>query len=653
MGGVGSTEQYSGEQYSVEIPHSAAPGFGPIRVNPLSLPIAEHTCNLWDNFKLGVAAAGDNQYLGTRSRDASGKAGAYTWITYNQAYARILRISTGFHTLLKIQRQEAVGIFSKNRAEWILTEMACNRMSYTLVPLYDTLGPKVIPFILNHTSMRVLVCAAELIPNILAVKHECPTLEALVSFELVTSAQRAEAASKGIVLYSLDEIENVPDATVAEAVPKSTELATICYTSGTTGDPKGAMLTHGNITSGGISVVALDMIKPHSVHVSYLPLPHIFERIVTTIIARKGASMGFYQGDVAFLLDDMAELKPTIFVSVPRLFNRVYDKITQGIAAAGGVKKLMFDLAYESKRQALVPGANTHAFWDAIVFSKLKAVLGGRVEGILSGSAPLASNVKEFLQIVFGCEVDEGYGLTECCAVATLSTRLIPKGPHVGAPNPNVQIRLADVPEMNYTTADKPRPRGEVCLRGSNIFLGYYKDAEKTAECLTSDGWFYTGDIGAWNPDGTLSIIDRKKNIFKLSQGEYIAAEKIENVYAKSPFVAQIFLYGDSYQSCVVAIVVPDPEVVQSWATSQGIPEGNNLAKMAARPELKAAIVTSMDQAAKEGKLNGFECVKDIHLHPDVFSVENDLITPTFKLRRPQLKAYFKNQIDTMYAGLK
>ncbi|CAK4648916.1 unnamed protein product [Aphanomyces euteiches] len=206
---------------------------------------------------------------------------------------------------------------------------------------------------------------------------------------------------------------------------------------------------------------------------------------------------------------------------------------------------------------------------------------------------------------------------------------------------------------MNYTTADKPRPRGEVCLRGSNIFLGYYKDAEKTAECLTSDGWFYTGDIGAWNPDGTLSIIDRKKNIFKLSQGEYIAAEKIENVYAKSPFVAQIFLYGDSYQSCVVAIVVPDPEVVQSWATSQGIPEGNNLAKMVARPELKAAIVTSMDQAAKEGKLNGFECVKDIHLHPDVFSVENDLITPTFKLRRPQLKAYFKNQIDTMYAGLK
>ncbi|ETV75173.1 hypothetical protein, variant 1 [Aphanomyces astaci] len=587
MGAAESTSRV----FSQEIPFSDAPGYGPIRTAPGNLPLADHTTTLWENFKVGLSVGADNQYLGTRSRNASGKAGPYTWLTYNEAHDRATRIATGFHHLLKVGRQEVVGLFSKNRAEWILTEIACNRMSYVVVPLYDTLGPKAIPFILNHTNMRVLVCSGDLVATVLQAKGDCPSLEFVVSMDdSITSRQRSDADSKGVTLLTLHEVETVPDATVPPSPPLPSDVSTICYTSGTTGDPKGAILTHRNYTTATLMLADRIDCRGHMVHISYLPLPHVMERCVTSIIARLGASMGFYQGDVVHLMDDMAELKPHLFVSVPRLFNRVYDKIVQGVASAGGVKKLMFDYAYATKKQGLADGTNVHALWDALVFSKIQAVLGGRVELIVSGSAPLAANVKEFLKIAFSCRVEEGY----------------------------------------------------------------YKEPTKTAEVLSADGWFSTGDIGAWNADGTLSIIDRKKNIFKLAQGEYVAAEKIENIYAKSPFVGQIFLYGDSYQSYLVAVVVPDPEVVQAWAAERKLPDGTNLAAMAARPDLKAAILASMAEVANDAKLNGFECVKDIHVHPDVFSVEHDLVTPTFKLKRPQLKAYFQRQIDAMYArGLK
>ncbi|OQS07573.1 long-chain-fatty-acid-CoA ligase [Thraustotheca clavata] len=651
---MGSSESVPTRVFSHEIPGTTMPGYGGIRVSADSLPFPDELANLWTNFKVGLSTSANEQYLGTRSRDTNGKAGPYEWMTYQEAHDRAARIATGLKNHLKMARQENLGIFAKNRAEWVLTEMASNRMGYVLVPLYDTLGPDVIPYILNHTTMRVLVCSGDLISNVLNVKHKCPDLEYIVSMDPSISARlRADAESKGVQILTLHELESVPDATVPEEPAKASEVATICYTSGTTGDPKGAILTQRNLAATAYLAIQRLNADPSYTHLSYLPLPHVFERMVLATVTRVGASIGFYQGDVLHLMDDMAELKPVLFVSVPRLFNRVYDKIMQGVNASGGFKKMLFDYAYETKRQGLASGSKTHALWDTLVFEKLRAVLGGRVKLIISGSAPLAANVKEFMKIAFSCDVEEGYGLTETSAGLTISIPDIPTGAHVGMPLPNVQVRLADVPEMNYTSLDKPCPRGEVCVRGPNVFVGYYKDKEKTDECLTEDGWFCTGDIGCWNPDGTLSLIDRKKNIFKLSQGEYIAAEKIENIYAKSPFVAQIFLYGDSLQSCVVAIIVPDPEAVQAWAASKSISDGSNLDAMVKRADLKAAILSSMNEMAKEGKLNGFECVKDITLHAEVFSVDNGLVTPTFKLKRPQLKERFKNEVSAMYAALK
>ncbi|KAG9407027.1 Long chain acyl-CoA synthetase 7 peroxisomal [Aphanomyces cochlioides] len=593
------------------------------------------------------------------------KAGPYTWMTYNQANERIGRIATGLQERLQLKRQEVVGIFSKNRSEWILTEHACSRMAYILVPFYDTLGSTAIPYIINHTEMRVLVCSNDLVSKVLEAKASgCPSLKVVISMEAVTREQISQASCVGVALLSLREVESVPEATgrsflrpfslldpliVPPSPPEPSDLATICYTSGTTGNPKGVMLTHGNLTSAIVHGSTRNPMQAYWVHLSYLPLAHVMERMTCVAITQAEGSIGFYQGDILHLLDDVQELQPHVFLSAPRLYNRVYDKIMHGINNAGSTTKLLFDNAFATKKQNLAHGILTHAVWDALVFKRIRAILGGRVQVLYSDSAPLSANVKEFFKIAFSCRLEEGYGLTKTSAAATSTMEGLPSGTHVGIPKPTLQIRLRDVPDMNYTSADNPRPRGEIYIRGPSVFIGYYKDDATTAQVLSSDGWFATGDIGAWNADGTLSIIDRKKNIFKLSQGEYVAVEKIENIYVKSPLVAQIFVYGDSYQSFLVGVVVPDPDAVQSWAQQKKI--SGDLKSLLSRGELKAAIMASMTEMADEARLLGFERVKDIHLHPEAFSADKDMITPTFKLKRPQLKAYFQGEIAVMYAN--
>jgi long-chain acyl-CoA synthetase len=297
--------------------------------------------------------------------------------------------------------------------------------------------------------------------------------------------------------------------------------------------------------------------------------------------------------------------------------------VTSGAAEAGGVKAYLFSSALEGKKYWLRNGGYVnHSVWDTLVFSKIKARIGlDRCRLMVTGSAPLAAHVMEFLRCAFGCPVVEGYGQTECCAAAT-ATSIHEQASlgHVGTPLAANEIKLVSVPEMGYLATDKVHGRevgpdgevlaagipcsgrGEICYRGHNVFPGYYKDAAKTAEVLEADGWLHSGDIGLWDAEGNLRVVDRKKNIFKLAQGEYVAAEKIEGALQRSHLVAQVFVYGDSLHSVLLAVVVPSEDGAKSWAKAHGKADGS-LAALVADDEFKKAVLDDMTAQGRAAKL--------------------------------------------------
>lgn len=544
-----------------------------------------------------------------------------------------------------------------NRLEWVLGEYACYTQSMVACPLYDTLGDEAIEHIINQTEMKVILLTSDKAKYLVEASEKMPTLKTLVFMDTVPSDIKEQAAAKNLECFLITDVEKEGEENPKEMVlQKQTDLCCICYTSGTTGLPKGVMLTHRNILAASGSNKFLGenglgpQVGPSDVHISYLPLAHIFERAVQAFLLSTGAKIGFYRGDTLKLLEDLGELKPTFFPSVPRLLNRVYDKVLANIASQSAVVKTLFNWAMSSKKGYLKEGYLTHSVWDALVFKKTKDRLGGRVKYMVTGAAPISADVLTFLRVAFCCEVYEGYGQTENGACATITNRGDFSTGHVGSPQPAVEIKLVDVPEMNYTSNDKPFPRGEICVRGAAVTSGYYKMPEKSKEDIDEDGWLHSGDIGVWDERGRLKIIDRKKNIFKLAQGEYIAPEKVEIVYGMSKYVAQAFVYGDSLKAALVGIIVPDEEVLMEYCKDKKI-EGD-FKSVCQKDEIIKLVFSDIVSVGKANGLKGFEQVKAISLSSAMFSVENDLLTPTFKLKRPQAKNFFEEQITALYAKI-
>ncbi len=456
--------------------------------------------------------------------------GPFTWITYEALWQRISNVGSGMKKKYGLQREAMVGLFSINRSEWVIAEYASFMHSWVTVPIYDTLGSQAVAFILEQTSMELVVATMDKIKMLIKDKSQFPTLKHLIVMdeENCDAASVAAAEAAGLTLTKLSEIEALGKANPAEPEPcKPEDTATICYTSGTTGNPKGAELSHANFVALLGSLTALmdagrfQPITKEDSYLSYLPLAHVMERAVQTAIYYHGSALAFYQGDTAKLMEDLAALKPTIFVSVPRLYNKIYDGVLGAVNKKGGVAKKLFDYAFESKRYYLKNGQGSqHVLWDKIVFKAVREKLGGRTKWMLSGSAPLSGDVIDFFKIVFGAEFLEGYGQTENFCVISITDGADFKSGHVGAIQPSCEVKLVDVPELNYRSTDKPFPRGEICVRGPAVCKGYYKDPEKTAELIDKDGWQHSGDIGQFGEEGRLQILDRVKNIFKLSQGE-------------------------------------------------------------------------------------------------------------------------------------
>jgi len=388
--------------------------------------------------------------------------------------------------------------------------------------------------------------------------------------------------------------------------------------------------------------------NPGETLISYLPYTHSFEQSLFGFAIINRLKIGFYTGDPARLVEDCQKLQPNFFPSVPRLYNRIYAKLKAGLDAATGCKRWLATRAVDAKvANYNATGAITHGCWDTLVFKKMSALLGGQVRYMVTGSAPIDKTVIDFLKICFSCPIVEGYGLTESAAGTCIMDVEDSVTGHVGGPIEAVKFRLKDLPEMSYTSADKPYPRGEICMTGPSIFKGYYKRPDKTAEAFDEEGWFLTGDVGMVYPNGSIKIIDRSKNIFKLSQGEYIAPEKIEQIMGLSQWIAQVFLYGDSFQNACVALVVPEEETVMKWAKANG--KDGDFASLCENDELKKIIKEDWMKIAVEKKLSSLEKPKEFMLWSELFSIENNLITSTFKLKRNVAKTVFKPQIDAMY----
>ncbi|GAA6222628.1 long-chain-fatty-acid--CoA ligase 1-like isoform X2 [Lates japonicus] len=606
---------------------------------------------LYEFFLRGARVSNNGPCLGSRKPKQP-----YEWMSYREVMERTENLGSAFlHKGHSKTTDPHIGIFSQNRPEWTISELACYTYSLVSVPLYDTLGTEAIAYIIDKASISTIICDVVDKVNLVldCVKDKTHSVKTIVLMETPSAELVSRGQQAGIHIFSLQEMEAIGKANHHQPVPPQPEdMAVICFTSGTTGNPKGAMLTHGNIVSNCSAFIKMTefscTFSPSDVHISYLPLAHMFERVVQGVMLVHGARIGFFQGDIRRLPDDLNTLKPTVFPVVPRLLNRMYDKIFG--QANTSLKRWLLGFAYRRKEAEMMKGiVRRDSIWDRLIFRKVQASLGGCVRLMVTGAAPISPTVLTFLRAAIGCQFYEGYGQTECTAGCTMTMPGDWSAGHVGAPLPCNSVKLVDVPEMNYLAVNG---EGEVCVKGTNVFLGYLKDPEKTAETIDEDGWVHTGDIGKWLPNGTLKIVDRKKHIFKLAQGEYIAPEKIENVYIRSDAVAQVFVHGDSLQACLVAVVVPDPDFLSGW-TKRTLGLEGSYQELCGREEVKAAILEDMLRLGKDGGLKSFEQVKAIYIHTELFSIENGLLTPTMKAKRNELRQHFKPQIEELYAEIK
>ncbi|KAG2326062.1 hypothetical protein Bca52824_008790 [Brassica carinata] len=582
------------------------PSVGPVYRNLLSEkgfpPIDSDITTAWDIFSKSVEKFPDNKMLGWRTI-VDKKVGPYMWKTYKEAYEEVLLIGSALRAL-GAEPGCRVGIYGINCPQWIIAMEACAAHTLICVPLYDTLGSGAVDYIVDHAEIDFVFVQDTKIKGLLEPDSICAKrLKAIVSFTNVSEEDSLKASEIGVKTYSWVDFLHM-------------------------------QMTH------------------EDVYLSFLPLAHILDRMNEEYFFRKGASVGYYHGDLNVLRDDIQELKPTYLAGVPRVFERIHEGIQKALQELNPRRRFIFNALYKHKLSWLNRGyshSKASPMADLIAFRKIRDKLGGRIRLLISGGAPLSPEIEEFLRVTCCCFVLQGYGLTETLGGTALCVpdEMCMLGT-VGIPAVYNEIRLEEVAEMGYDPLGE-NPAGEICIRGKCLFSGYYKNPELTDEVL-KDGWFHTGDIGEIHANGVLKIIDRKKNLIKLSQGEYVALENLENIYGQNSVVQDIWVYGDSFKSMLVAVIVPNPEVVNRWAKDLGF--NKPFEELCSLSELQEHIILELKSTAEKNKLKRFEYIKAVTVEIKPFDLERDLVTATLKNKRNNLLKYYQVQVDEMYRKL-
>ena len=622
-----------------------------------------------------------NPFLGyRRTLEDSSLENNYTFLTYGQVYNYALRtviamrnykLHEDIHYEEESKNYSIVGIYSGNKAEWLITDLACSMDNVTTATYYSTLGDEAFNHISDLTRLNTIFIGQENVSNFLKykAKYDLEHVKNIVIFDLFTPVPEDVYVSlqkTGLTIHSFKKlVEEVAEEEVNKLelnLPKPDDLMTICFTSGTTGLPKGVKITHRMIASEMAVLESSNVsLSSNARHLSFLPLAHIMERIVYIGIMTHGARLGFVYGNLKeTLADHIMMLRPTFLVAVPKLLADFRTKIMNTMSRLTGCSKSIADSAFQTKKENFL-ASNTYTHWwhDSLAFKKVREKFGGCIEFFICGSAPLPVDLANDIKILFSCPIVEGYGMTETTGGALATNLNDPTNGHVGGAVSCTAVKLEGVKELNYTNKTeldgKRSPCGEVCIKGPVCTPGYFRDAKNTAELIDSDGWLHTGDIGRLMPNGTIKIIDRRKEIFKLSQGEYIAPTKLEDAYGNSKYVQQICIYGDSHKTFVVGIVVPNRNNIKTFLVEKKlVSEDANyseLDKFFEDEALQKEIIEDLAAIHKKMGFNSLEKVPKVIISHEEFNHDkNELLTPTQKMVRKKIKEFFEKEIELAYA---
>ena len=630
--------------------------------------------------------------LGTREYNFNTKKyGEYKWKSWAEVYdlaTLFLYGITKYNLSPEIsvgndndnKKMRFLGIYSRTREEWMIGSLGCQMDSITIVTIYDTLGMNSMEFILNQTELTSILAESNNLEMLLKMKKDNKLVNVKNIIYIHCNEQKnnleeimENLKNLGLNLISYETIietgkkcveesdKTILDKKYRKILPDDVFL--LCYTSGTTDNPKGVMISSRSLLLMPNCMYNVGYhLTGEDITLSILPLAHIFEQMLVSINFVYGTQSGYYSGSTSRLLEDIVALKPTYICGVPRLYERIYKTIMDSISNKGALYKKLFHKALSIKIYNYEKyGKLSNAFFDPIFFNKIKDILGGKVCFMLSGSAAMKNDILQSLKVMIGCPFVQGYGQTEGGGTVFFNSLHDTVPGTIGGIENTAELKLVDLPEFNYLSTNinpetgTPEPRGEICFRGL-FFKGYFKNTEETNRIIDKDGWLHTGDVGAISTchGNSLRVIDRVKNLFKLSQGEYVAPDKVQLILVNSKYINQIFLDGESKYSYAVALIYPEiKECIKFLKENKKMGDIDydkiSYDDLLGNKNMEDEIVKDCDIIGRKSGLKGFELPKKIRIINEPFSPDNGLMTNTLKLKPKNIRIKYNLELKKMY----